>query len=193
MKEAFHYNLNKHIDSYILTISEISNIIPDMVVTAIKVAKGLNIITIPSMNVIIDNISIIPQPLFSIAFKLKANWKRIILCIIIHAPTSVAKNSFIKLGFIISKIPIHIYAIPSTSSKLNDLNSFDEEKYEIICIIPIIDSIIPISITIKFKDSVGLNIKNIAKIISTMEITSDDFANFFNKSLIQYLLVFILL
>ena len=69
----FFYSLNKQIDSYILINSEISNIIPQIVVTAIIVANGLNIITIPSINVIIDNISIIPHPLLSIAFKLNAN------------------------------------------------------------------------------------------------------------------------
>lgn len=69
----FFYNLNKQIDSYILINSEISNIIPQIVVTAMIVANGLNIITIPSINVIIDNISIIAHPLLSIAFRLNAN------------------------------------------------------------------------------------------------------------------------
>ena len=125
---SYFKNLIIDIDSTILIISDASNIIPHIIVSADILANGFITITIPKISVRKESININAQLGLSADFKLNASWNLTILFIIIQHPIIIGRNAFIILGLKIKTNPNIIYTIPSINSKLKALNSFGLEK-----------------------------------------------------------------
>ena len=77
------------------------------------------------------------------------------------------------------KKPNIIYTIPSISSKLNALNSFGLEKYDIVCMIPTTSKKHPRQINNTDNETSGLNIKKSETTIRQIDNTIDPFAYLF--------------
>lgn len=115
-------------DSHRLIASEISNRIPQTVVSAIAEANGFKIMIIPIIAVKIERTSIIIQLVPSIPLKFKATWNLITLSIIIQTPTKNGKKALMILGWKINNSPVIIEIIPCINSKLKIIKSSFVEK-----------------------------------------------------------------
>ena len=71
----------------------------------------------------------------------------------------IGRKALIIFGLNINTKPNIIYTIPSISSKLNALNSFGLEKYDIVCMIPTTSKKHPRQINNTDNETSGLNIK----------------------------------
>lgn len=162
-----------------LIISDTRSIIPQIIVNAAILAKGFITIMIPKINVTKERININAQLGLSDDFKLNASWNLTILLIIIQQPMIIGRKALIIFGLNINTKPNIIYTIPSISSKLNALNSFGLEKYDIVCMIPTTSKKHPRQINNTDNETSGLNIKKSETTIRQIDNTIDPFAYLF--------------